>query len=124
MDKIKLCRECGKPFEGEIWDSYCKECNERFEREERMEQAAAGEEIWCSGNIICPWCDCEFEPDFEDPDYYRDGDHIMKCPDCGKTYCLNVSISYSYTSCRVFPKYLQEELDRQKNERVRRCDNE
>ncbi|MBQ3011013.1 MAG: hypothetical protein IJA35_00650 [Clostridia bacterium] len=114
--EIKLCAECGNPFKAQFYESYCSKCNKKFEREEFLEEAAVGKEVYCGDNPVCPWCGEEYEADFEDPDYYREGEHAMTCPECGKEYCLSITVSYSYDACRELPKWMAE--DRRRTEEV------
>ncbi len=49
--------------------------------------------------MICPYCREAIEANlgYEDfPEIYEEGDHEIKCEECGKTFILNTSISYSW----------------------------
>lgn len=52
--------------------------------------------------IICPYCGCEEEVDFETfSDSSAECDEEMECPECGKTFLASRRAQFSYETCKM-----------------------
>ena len=104
----RKCCKCGKIFFGFSWDTNtkCYNCL-KLENLEAIQMAIKdGDEdvdTYSSDYVICPYCGHAMEPDLgyaDWPEIYEDGSHDTECPECGKTFTLSTSVSYSWETER------------------------
>lgn len=102
--KMYTCSWCGKPTPnyreyshpmagilGESGYSVCDEClrKARIEREWENEQCA-------EERLICPYC----ESSIDDPWYYDEDDEEVECPECKRTFELEITTVRTYRTKR------------------------
>ncbi len=104
----KICERCGKEANLLSWETKCYKCMkiEALEAvQEAIRTAEPGEEIdtYSSDYVICPYCgEATDASDWGSYDYeiYEDGDHECECGECGNTFVLTTSISYSWETSK------------------------
>ena len=104
MAEVRICERCGKPSRMMSWDRICFQCkkDEALERAQESVRTADPEEepdTWSSDYVICPYCGEAMDTDvgYEDfPEIYEDGTHEVECPECGRVFTLETSISYTW----------------------------
>lgn len=101
----KICPVCGKNKITFSWENMCYSCQQERHEREIKKQIQSGEtiETSCESEIYCPWCGehLDFEPCDDYELLYADGDHEAECPECGKPFIVNTSVSYSYGTRRL-----------------------
>lgn len=110
--KNKFCITCGRMFTAfDSWEKECYSCKIESERRTVKEAILSGEttETHCEQDIICPWCGETIEPDCECREAYEDGEHEFACPECDKVFCLETTVSYSYSTKRELPAWMERE---------------
>ena len=114
MKEKKICQRCGKSFDSYFGETLCWSCNKAKNLEDVQESILSGEETStdCENDVICPWCGEVIEPDCESSEFYEDGTHVMRCPECDKEFTLSTSVSYSYSTERELPRYILEDRKR------------
>lgn len=100
----KICPVCEKNKITFTWEDMCYSCQQKKHKQEIKEAIQHGEkyEIFGEDEIYCPWCGEEIY--FESDDYrilYEDGVHETECPECGKLFYVETSVSYSYSTGRI-----------------------
>jgi hypothetical protein len=55
-------------------------------------------EGYSTTSIICPYCGHENDPFTSEGSAYDENAEKYDCEECEKTFCLDVSISYSWTT--------------------------
>lgn len=104
---LKTCKRCGKQALMMSWEDTCFSCRKEEALENIQTAIEVGDDIdtWSSDYVICPYCGSAIDArslgycDF--PQAYTDGDHELVCDECGKTYRLTTSVSYSWETERV-----------------------
>lgn len=100
----KICPRCGKLKSMMSWETYCFQCSKERELERQQEQIRQGEEVdtLSSDYVICPYCGNAFEPHtVDDAECFEEGDQKMQCFECGKTFILNTSVSFTWETERI-----------------------
>lgn len=99
------CSWCGKPTPnyreyshpmagilGESGYSICDECLRKVRIEREWENEQCAEE-----RLICPYC----ESSIDDPWYYDEDDEEVECPECKRTFELEIATVRTYrTLCQ------------------------
>lgn len=104
MAEVKICERCGKQKRMMSWERICFQCMKAEELERVQERVRAAEpdetpDTWSSDYVICPYCGEAMDTNvgYEDfPEIYEDGDHQVECPECGKVFTLETSVSYTW----------------------------
>ncbi len=106
----KVCKECGEIKEMFSWEDHCSSCRKKIALEKVQadieEAKTTGEEVdtWSDDYVICPYCGHAHETclGYEDfPEIYEEGSHKVECDECGKTFELETSVSYSWETGKV-----------------------
>ena len=101
----KICPICGKNKITFPWEDMCYSCQREQHEREIKEQIQSGHETETSyeDEIYCPWCGKKlyFEPCYDYELLYAAGDHEAECPECGKPFTVDTSVSYSYSTRRL-----------------------
>lgn len=60
------------------------------------------EDTWSDDYVICPYCGEAYEPvyDPERSEYWNDGIYDIECDECGKTFELDTTVTYSWETAR------------------------
>lgn len=104
---IKTCERCGKQKNMMSWEHLCYSCMKEKELERIQSEIEEGHDpdTWSSDYVICPYCGSAIDArhlgpcDFEEA--YFEGDHECVCGECGKTYRLTTSVSYSWETEKI-----------------------
>lgn len=105
----KICKRCGKSFDGLSWDTLCFKCQKKRDLERIQKEIAdavnTGEDpdTWSSDYAICPYCGNPVEQLSYDetPEMYDEGDHEVECYQCGRHFRLTTSVSYSWETEKI-----------------------
>lgn len=120
MSEIRLCERCGKSFTAYMYERYCWKCNEEVIQEDETAEALENGRVDSSDQPVCPWCGEHIEPDYENSFFFEEGQHIMTCPECGKTFNMDVNVSITYDTDRKLSAWQVRELEEQEKDRERR----
>ncbi len=100
MEK-KICKCCGKLKPMLSGETMCYQCRINKEVTDAKEAIAEGEEPETGSShwVICPYCGegmdvCYGCGDF--PELYEEGEHDIECPECGRMFIMETTISYYY----------------------------
>lgn len=110
---VKRCDTCGKETDMLSWETTCWKCRDEKELnriKNEIAEAEPGDEVdtFSSQYVICPYCGTEIEAriygycDF--PEAYEEGDHEIRCDECGKTYKLSTEVTYSWETHKIEQK--------------------
>lgn len=107
MEK-KICKCCGKEYNTLFsWENLCYSCQIEKEKDDISQAIRDGDENVDTGSshwVFCPYCGepmstewgyCDF------PELYIEGDHMVECPECEKTFILESSCSWYYETRKV-----------------------
>lgn len=110
----KMCISCGRAFDAFWHETMCYKCHVELYRNDIKNQILTGEHssTECEENVFCPWCAEMIEGGCEDHEFYEDGTHIYRCPECNKEFTLETSVSYSYSTQRTLPTYILNDRER------------
>lgn len=102
--KMYTCSVCGKPTPnyrewppllaailGEQGSSTCDECLRKVHISHKWQNEQFGEE-----RLICPYC----ESSIDDPWYYDEDDEEAVCPECKRTFELEIATVRTYRTRR------------------------
>ena len=103
----KLCKICGKIKNMFSWEDTCYSCQKQQELKRIQEEIKAGKEkvdTFSTDYVSCPYCGYAHETcyGYEDfPELYEEDDHEIECYECGKTFVLETTVSYSWRTRRT-----------------------
>ena len=103
----KLCKICGTIKNMFSWEDTCYSCQKQQELKRIQEEIKAGKEkvdTFSTDYVICPYCGYAYETcyGYEDfPELYDEDDHEIECYECGKTFVLETTVSYSWETRRI-----------------------
>lgn len=102
--KMYTCDMCGKPtlnyseyspglaaILGEQGYSRCDGCRKKVHIAHEWANEQAFDE-----RMVCPYC----ESDIEDPWQYEEGEDEIECPDCKRTFEVEIASTRTYTTRR------------------------
>lgn len=102
--KMYTCERCGKPtpnyyeyspslaaIMGVQGYSLCDECRRELKILREWENEQCAEE-----RLVCPYC----ESSIDDPWYYDEDDEEVVCPECKRTFELEITTVRTYTTKR------------------------
>lgn len=98
------CHVCGKPTPnyhewwpsvaailGEQGESTCDECSRKLQISYKWRNEQFDEE-----RLICPYCECSIS----DPWEYDDEEDEIECPECGRTFEVEITTVRTYRTRR------------------------
>lgn len=110
LNKLKefhyTCKRCGKEYidwgYSKDSDPVCWGCRKEAEHDQMKEAILAGEEDepWDGDGYYCPYCGEFFEID-DDYELYNEGEHEMKCYNCGKTFVIETEVRHTFTTSKM-----------------------
>ena len=110
----KQCKICGKVAEMLSWEDECYICKKKQHMKDVLQDIQEGRDTSCENEIYCPWCGTEIER-CEMNEAYNEGRYIIDCPECGKEFVLETSVSYSYSTSRKLPDWIIRDRERRKS---------
>lgn len=111
----KQCKICGKVAEMLSWEDECYACKKKQHMKDVLQDIQEGHDTSCEDEIYCPWCSVIIECDADTPEAYEDGTHTIDCPECGKEFMLETSVSFSYSTSRKLPDWIIHDRERRKS---------
>lgn len=97
----KICKSCGKVFQGLSFEDECYTCKKEAYYKKIKQQLLDGEEdcTFSESEVICPWCGEIYEID-DEWYLYQEGEHNLECPFCQKHFVLTTNVSYFFDTER------------------------
>ena len=108
----KQCKICGKVAEMLSWEDECYVCKKKQHVKDVLQDIQEGRDTSCEDEIYCPWCGVILACDADTPEAYEDGTHVIDCPECGREFALETSVSFSYSTSRKLPGWILRDRER------------